>query len=81
MSGCPAEPNRIASCFLIRSRHHPAVLLVVVATPVEVIDLEAETAVAPGQRLQHFDAGRNHFRADAVAGNGCDRIGLHVGFL
>ena len=58
-------------------RHHAAVFLIVLAAPAEMIDFELETALAFGQRLQHFDAGRHHFRADSVAGNGGNSIGLH----
>src|SRR5262249_4968590 len=58
-------------------RHHAAVLLVVFATPVEMVDLEAEAAVALGDRVQHLDAGGSYFRADPVAGDGRDGIGFH----
>ena len=60
-------------------RHHRAVPAEVVAAPVEVLEREAEAAARPGERLQHLLAGRNDFLADAVAGNGRDRVGLHEG--
>ena len=58
-------------------RHHAAVPLVVRTAPVEVIDGELEAAVAAGERLQDLDAGGDHLGADAVAGNGCNLVGLH----
>src|SRR5690348_7275745 len=58
-------------------RHHAAVFLVVLAAPVEMIDLELEAPLALGQRLQHLDAGGYHLGADSVAGNGGDPVGLH----
>jgi hypothetical protein len=58
-------------------RHHRAVLAVVVAAPVEILELEPQAAL-PGQFLHDPAPGRNHFLADAVAGDGCDAIGLHV---
>ena len=57
--------------------HHDAVLLVVLGTPVEMIDLELKTAVALGQRVQDLDAGGNDFGADPVARDRCDGVGLH----
>src|SRR5215471_17333888 len=53
--------------------------LVVLATPVEMVDFELEAALAPGQRMQHLDPGRYHFRADPVARNSGDLICLHRG--
>ncbi len=60
-------------------RHHAAVLLVILAAPVEVVDLEREAAVAPGDGVQRFETGRNHFRADAVTRDRRDRVCFHVG--
>jgi hypothetical protein len=58
-------------------RHHAAIFLVVLATPVKIIDLELEATLAFGQRLQHFDAGRYDLCPDSVAWNGGDPISLH----
>ena len=55
-------------------RHHAAVLLVVLAAPVEAVDLEPETAVARGQRLQHLEAGGNDFGSDSVTRYGSDPV-------
>ena len=60
-------------------RHHAAVLLVVLAAPVEMIELECETAFALGDCGERLHAGGDDFRADAVAGDGRDRVGFHVG--
>src|SRR6185437_16100137 len=58
-------------------RHHAAVLLVVLAAPVEVVDLEGEAALALGDGGQHLDTGGYDFGADAVPGNGGDCVGFH----
>ena len=58
-------------------RHHAAVLLVVVAAPVELLDLQLERAFAAGQRSQHLDAGVDDFRADPVAADGSYLVRLH----
>lgn len=44
-----------------------AVLEVVVAAPREVLDLEAEAAVAAGQHFEHLEPRGDHLDADAVA--------------
>ena len=61
--------------------HHHAVRAEVVAAPVEVLELEAETAFGLGHRFEHLPAGGHHFLADAVAGNGCDLVRLHGGWV
>jgi len=68
-------PDQVAAV----GRHHAAVLLVVFAAPVEVIDLEGEVPFALGQRLQHLDTGGDHLGPDAVSRNRSDRVGLHLG--
>src|ERR1051326_4566311 len=77
-----AEQDGVVALDLVAAvlRHHAAVLLVVLAAPVEAIDLEAEAAVALGQRLEHLDAGRDHFGADAVARNGGEPVDFHAVF-
>ena len=62
-------------------RHHAPMRLVIRAAPVEAIETESECAFAPSQRGEDFDSGLDDFRADAVAWNGCDCVGLHGGFL
>jgi DNA-binding transcriptional LysR family regulator len=59
-------------------RHHHTVLAVVIASPVEVLELEAQRAVGGGERFQHLLAGGHDFLADAVAGDHGDAIGLHA---
>ena len=51
-----------------------AVLQVVVAAPRKVLDLQPEAAVAAGEHLEHFQAGRDDLDADAVAGNRGDAV-------
>jgi hypothetical protein len=75
-----AEQDRVlvAQCVQAVVRHHHAVRAVVVAAPVEVLELEAERGARLGEGFQHLPAGGNDFLADAVTGNGGDRIGLHA---
>jgi hypothetical protein len=61
-------------------RHHQAVALVVIRAPIEMVEGEAEAAVAGGERLQDFDARGDHLLTDPVAGNCCDPIALHRAF-
>jgi hypothetical protein len=74
-----AKQDRIVFGDLLASvdRHHAAVLLVVIAAPVEMVDLEGKAALALRDGFEHLDTGRHDFRADAVAGNGCDLVALH----
>ncbi len=58
-------------------RHHAAVLLVVVAAPVEMVDLKRNAAVPLGQGIQYLDAGRDDLGSDTVPGNGCDLVFFH----
>src|SRR5690348_14012064 len=51
-------------------RHHAAMLLVVFAAPVEMVELEAEAAVAFRDGVHRLDAGGDHFGTDAVARDG-----------
>ena len=64
-----AEQDRVVLADQIPAvlRHHPAVLFVILAAPVEMVDLEREPAVTFGDCGQHLDAGGDDFRADAVA--------------
>ena len=60
-------------------RHHLAVRAVPVAAPAEGLELEAQSAVGGGERLEQLGAGGDHFLADAVTGDQGDAIGLHAG--
>src|SRR5688572_3578636 len=75
-----AEQDGIVMLDLVAAvgRHHAAMLLVVVRSPVEAVDLEREAAFPARQRLQHLDARGNDFGANPVAGDGCDPVGFHV---
>src|SRR5262249_11166264 len=66
-------PDQIETIF----RHHAAVLLVVFAAPIEVIELEREPAVTLGNGVHDLHASRDDFRADTVTGNSCDLVGFH----
>ena len=76
-----AEQDRIVVADQIAAilRHHAAVLLVVLAAPVEVVEPDFETALALGERGERLDAGGDDLCADAVAGNGRNCVGFHVG--
>jgi len=71
---CVVLPDQIPAVL----RHHPAVLFVILTTPVEMVDLEREPAITFGDCGQHVDASGNDFRADAVAWNCRDCVGFHV---
>jgi hypothetical protein len=74
------EQDRVlaAQCVQPIGRHHDAVLAVVVAAPVEVFEGKLEVRAGHGQRFQHLASGRDHFLADAIAGDRCDLIRFHV---
>jgi hypothetical protein len=75
-----AEEDRVLVAQRIQAigRHHRAVCAEVVAAPVEMLELEAKAGGGVGQGLQHLLAGRHHFLADAVAGNGRDAVSVHA---
>ena len=86
MCGSPAEPNRIASLSRSASRPSSGIITpccaIVVAAPVEVLELEARSrCCVRGERFEHLPPGGHDFLADAVAGDGGDAIGLHVSVL
>src|SRR3954471_24823455 len=60
-------------------RHPPPVLVVVLATPVEMVKLKRD-AKFPGGRIQHANAFRHDFFADAVTGDNGDPVGLCHGY-
>ena len=57
--------------------HHDPVSPIVVAAPVEILEFETERTVRGRQRLEHLLARRNHFLADAVAGDRRNLVDLH----
>ena len=73
-----AEQDRVLVAQRVQAvgRHHHAMRAVVVAAPVEVLELEAERAAGRSERLQHQLAGRDDFLADAVSGDGRDCVAL-----
>jgi hypothetical protein len=74
-----AEQDRVLVAERVESvgRHHHAMLAVVVAAPAEILELESESVAARGDRFEHTLAGGHDLLADAVAGNGCNAVGLH----
>jgi hypothetical protein len=58
-------------------RHHPAVLAVVVGTPGEILDGEAEAAVALLDDAHDLEPGGDHFLANAVRRYGGDPVFTH----
>jgi len=75
-----AEEERVVLTdqLLPTRRHHRAVPGVVVAAPVEVIELQFDTEPAR-RRVEHAQALGHHFLADAVAGDHCDLVSRHAG--
>ena len=71
----------MASCCLIRSSPSAGImapcLLVVVRTPLEMIEDQTKTAVALGTQGEHLDAGGDHLGADAVSRDGGDPVLAH----
>ena len=57
--------------------HHQAGRLVIIRAPIEMIEGELESAVAPRQRGERLDAGRHDLLANSVAGDDRDSIALH----
>ena len=45
--------------------------------PVEMLEAQRETSIAPGQCLQYLNAGGDDFGTDAVTGYGGDVVGFH----
>ena len=77
---CRAKQNRVVLADHIPAilGHHAAVLLVVLAAPIEMIDLERKAAIPFGDCGQDLDAGRDHLPADTVARDRRDCVGFHV---
>jgi hypothetical protein len=58
-------------------RHHDAVLLVIVGTPIEGFRCEGEAPIAGGASVKHFEAGGDDFFSDAIARDSGDFISFH----
>ena len=73
-----AEKHRVVRAHLLEPvlRHHAAVLRVVIAAPVEFVELELDAEFAR-RGFEHAHAFRPGFLADAVAGNVGDSVFLH----
>ena len=76
------EEDRVVVLDLVAAvlGHHAAMFLVELAAPIEAVEFEGEAAVARGERPQDLDARVDHLRADAVARNSGDPVGLHSSF-
>src|SRR5215471_20530725 len=59
-------------------RHHHAMCPVIVRTPVEVLEVQDEPAIALSADLQDLDAGLDHLRPDAVTAHGGNFVRTHV---
>src|SRR5215467_12775068 len=57
-------------------RHHLPSLDIIVATPIKLVPVEAESEALPS-RFQHTDAFRNHFFPDAVTCDDCNFESFH----
>ena len=55
-------------------RHHPAMRLVIVRTPVISRDIKGEAAVARREGLQDPNTGIDHLGSDAIGRNGCNLV-------
>src|SRR3954470_19667285 len=73
-----AEEDAVVAADLVApvGRNPPAVLVVVVAAPVEMIEYERDAEFARGC-VEHADAFRHDLFADAVAGDHGDLVFLH----
>src|SRR6185503_15314800 len=73
------EENRVESLELLEPsiRDVVTVAQVVIAAPLEMLDVQLEAAVSRGEHLQRLQPGRDHFDADAVTGYGCNPVFTH----
>ena len=58
-------------------RHHDAVLLVIIRSPVKMLNLELEAAVAFGANFESLETGSDHLRPDTISADGRDAMGAH----
>jgi hypothetical protein len=54
---------------------------VIVRTPVEVLEVQGEPAIALGADLQNLNAGLNHLGPDAITAHGGNLVRTHVFLL
>jgi len=83
MSGAPAEQDGVELAELVGAvgRHHDAIFPVIVRTPVEVLEVQGEPAIALGADLQHLDAGLDHLGPDAITAHGSNLVHTHLFLL
>src|SRR5215467_7062753 len=62
-------------------RHHHAIFAVIVRTPVEVLEVQGEPAIALGADLQDLDAGLDHLGPDAITAHGSNLVLTHLFLL
>src|SRR6516162_7633478 len=62
-------------------RHHHAMYPVIVRTPVEVLEVQGEPAIALGADLQDLDAGLDHLGRDAITAHGSNLVLTHLFLL
>src|SRR5215469_10026108 len=56
-------------------------LPVIVRTPIDVLEVQSEPAIALGADLQNLNAGLNHLGSDAITAHGGNLVGTHVFLL
>src|SRR5262249_20351326 len=74
-----AEQDGVEPAELVGSicRHHHAVLLIVVRTPVKVLEFQLESTVALGTHIENPHAGFDDLRPDSVAAHRGNLVDLH----
>ena len=75
-----SEQDRVVAADQVAAvlRHHAAVLLIVLAAPVEGLDVKTEAADALGEGMQNVDTCGDDLGSDAVSGDCRNLIGLHA---
>ena len=63
------------------ARHHHAMRPVIVRTPVEILEVHAEPAIAFSADLQNPDTGVDHLGPDAITPHGGNLVRTHVFLL
>ena len=74
-----AEQNSIELSELLGAirRHHNPVLLVVIGSPIKILEVQLEAAVAFSTNLERFDRGVDYLGPDPVSAHGGDIVCLH----